>query len=57
MSLAEVKGRREKYRLAGGEWGLQVFVWETIVAVIIMKWFRCRQAGLKREKLENVRIA
>lgn len=41
MSLSEVKGTKEEYMLADSERGLQVFVRETIAAVIIVNWF-CR---------------
>lgn len=54
MSLAEVKGTREKHRLADSKRGLQVFVRETIAAVIITNWFCRRQAGLKRQRLVRV---
>lgn len=54
MSLAEVKGRGEKYRLAGGEKGITgFFVRETIATVIIMNWFLLQTGRLeKRETWE-----
>lgn len=46
-----MKGTREKYRLAGAERGLQVFVRGTIVAVIIMNWFCRRQSSFERREI------
>lgn len=50
MSLSEVKGTKEKYTLADSERGWQVFVRETIAAVIIVNWF-CRSKVWKESDL------
>lgn len=46
-----MKGTREKYRLAGAERGLQVFVQGTIAAVIIMNWFCHRQPSFEGREI------